>query len=367
MALTQVARVQTLHLLVKNGIRIEQDSILVELRGNVKQCRPTFNVRSVKFQAYSRNTSLCVTLQHYLARTEELRQGFSQEDDELFLSYVRPHKSVTKDTIARWVKAMLQRSGVDTTKFTTGSVRSAAVSKVKAMKIVHLQAPLTFPLTSNNVLLTTDAQNAVCLATHIHTTFSSPDPVPTPVLPSSSHSSHDISTAITPQELTSTLHSLSIWKATGPDDVLNKFLRCLPDALLQLLLDILNNSWLSGTFPSVWRLAIIFPFPKPGKNLMIASSYRPISLPSNISKVFEHVIQNRLTWWLERKHLLPPNVFSFQPQRGILDALLLLEYHIQEGFSHKKLTLVAFLELNPFVPDVQKARLYDIRVVVPRA
>ncbi|MPC57679.1 hypothetical protein E2C01_051664 [Portunus trituberculatus] len=71
-----------------------------------------------------------------------------------------------------------------------------------------------------------------CLAAHIHTTLGSPDPVPPPVLPSSSHSSHEISIVITPQELTSTLHSLSARKATGLDDVPNEFLQCLPDALL---------------------------------------------------------------------------------------------------------------------------------------
>ena len=75
MALTQAARVQTLHLLVTKGIRIEQDSISVQLRGHIKQCRPTFNVRSIKFQAYSRDATLCVSviLQHYLTRTVELR------------------------------------------------------------------------------------------------------------------------------------------------------------------------------------------------------------------------------------------------------------------------------------------------------
>ncbi|MPC72844.1 hypothetical protein E2C01_067158 [Portunus trituberculatus] len=61
--------------------------------------------------------------------------GLSQEDDGLLLSSIWPHKSVTKDTIAQWVKTMLQRSGVDTTKFTAGSVRSAAVSKAKAMSV----------------------------------------------------------------------------------------------------------------------------------------------------------------------------------------------------------------------------------------
>ncbi|MPC56557.1 hypothetical protein E2C01_050519 [Portunus trituberculatus] len=103
--------------------------------------------------------------------------------------------------------------------------------------MVHPQPSFTFPLTSNGVLLTNGAQKAECLATHIHTTLGSPDLVPTLVLPSSSHFSHEISTVITPQELTSTLLSLSTKKATGPDDMPNEFLRCLPDALLQLLLD----------------------------------------------------------------------------------------------------------------------------------
>ena len=34
-----------------------------------------------------------------------------------------------------WIKTMLYRSGVDTSKFTAGSVRPAAVSKAKAMSI----------------------------------------------------------------------------------------------------------------------------------------------------------------------------------------------------------------------------------------
>ncbi|MPD05070.1 hypothetical protein E2C01_100793 [Portunus trituberculatus] len=45
-------------------------------------------------------------------------------------------------------------------------------------KMVHPQPPLTFLLTSDGVLLTTDAEKAECLTTHIHTTLDSPDPVP---------------------------------------------------------------------------------------------------------------------------------------------------------------------------------------------
>ena len=42
------------------------------------------------------------------------------------------HKAVTKDTIARWVKSILQQSGIDTDKFTCHSTRAASTSCVKA-------------------------------------------------------------------------------------------------------------------------------------------------------------------------------------------------------------------------------------------
>ena len=213
-------------------------------------------------------------------------------------------------------------------------------------KMVHPQPPVTFPLTSNGVLLSTDAQKAECLASHIHTTLGSPDPVPLPDLPSSSHNGHIISSAITPQELSSALCALPAGKASGLDNIPNEFLRCLPESLTRLLLDVYNDSWLSGTFPSVWRHAVTLPIPKPGKDPTEASSYRPISLLSNISKVLEHIVQNRLTWWLEREHLLPAHMYGFRPHRGTLDALIQLVHHIQVGFNHKMFTLVAFLDLK---------------------
>ena len=137
MALTQAARVQTLHLLTIKGLCIKQDFIMVPLSGNIKQCRPQFNVRVIKFQAYPKDASLCVyaTLRQYLARTRELRQGMGQESYSLFLSFIKPHKAVTRDTIARWLRKMLDRLGVDTTTFTAGSVRMAAASKAKAVAV----------------------------------------------------------------------------------------------------------------------------------------------------------------------------------------------------------------------------------------
>ena len=76
MSLTQAARVQTLHLLTLGGMDVSNNYISIPLGGNVKQCRPNFNITRVKFQAYSQDKRLCVckTLLEYIQRTKDLRQ-----------------------------------------------------------------------------------------------------------------------------------------------------------------------------------------------------------------------------------------------------------------------------------------------------
>lgn len=103
----------------------------------MKQCRPTFNISRVRFQAYSIDDSLCVckTLLEYITRTRELRNGEHHTDSKLFIGINRPHAPVSKDTIARWVKSLLSMAGVDTSVFKAGSLRPAAASKAKAMAV----------------------------------------------------------------------------------------------------------------------------------------------------------------------------------------------------------------------------------------
>lgn len=78
----------------------------------------------------------------YLARTEKLRSMVDQENGKLLVSFIKPHKNVTKDTIARWIRTVLHMSGVNTEKYSAGSVRPAAASKAKAMAvpITHIMA-----------------------------------------------------------------------------------------------------------------------------------------------------------------------------------------------------------------------------------
>jgi len=54
--------------------------------------------------------------------------------------------------------------------------------------------------------------------------------------------------------------------AVGPDDVHYQMFKHLPDDALLTLLNILNNIWASGKFPTSWCTSAVIPVPKPGKD-----------------------------------------------------------------------------------------------------
>ena len=92
----------------------------------VKQSRKGKHLAPVEFLACPDNSSLCVlsVLREYLRRTGDIR-GNTQT---LLISYQKPHKAVSTDTLARWFKEVLTRAGIDTLQFGAHSTRSASTS-----------------------------------------------------------------------------------------------------------------------------------------------------------------------------------------------------------------------------------------------
>ena len=70
----------------------------------LKQTIPGSPNPTVTLTAF-RDSRSCVvtTLKEYISRTESLRGSESQ----LFVSYSKPHKAVSRDKISRWVKTVL--------------------------------------------------------------------------------------------------------------------------------------------------------------------------------------------------------------------------------------------------------------------
>lgn len=73
--------------------------------------------------------TLCFATFKGISTELTLRKDHSQ----LLFSYVKPLKSVSRVTVSRWVKLVLQSAGIDITKYSAHSSTATATSNAKVM------------------------------------------------------------------------------------------------------------------------------------------------------------------------------------------------------------------------------------------
>lgn len=128
-AIITAAMCQFLHLLSIDGIEKSSNVYKLQYEGLLKQDRPGCHTKYLELKAYPPDRRLCVitVLKEYLKRTSIIRKDCKY----LFVSYVKPHNRVCRDTLSRWLKTLMSKAGIDINKFSSHSIRSAAVSKAK--------------------------------------------------------------------------------------------------------------------------------------------------------------------------------------------------------------------------------------------
>ena len=86
-----------------------------------------------EFIAYPEDKRLCVVtcLKQDLKLTDPLRK----DSEQLLLSYQKPHKPGSSETIGRWLKSVMNKTGIDSNIFSAHSTRSAATSAAKSLNI----------------------------------------------------------------------------------------------------------------------------------------------------------------------------------------------------------------------------------------
>ena len=127
--------------------------------------------------------------------------------------------------------------------------------------------------------------------------------------------------------------NLSSSTATGPDKVVYPMLNHLPRSGMDLLLYIFNLSWSSHSFASIWKTSSIIPIHKMGKPLDSPATFRPISLTSCVSKLFERIILSRLFFFQESNSILSARPAGFRPGRSTLDQILYLSQSVSDEFN----------------------------------
>ena len=134
--------------------------------------------------------------------------------------------------------------------------------------------------------------------------------------------------------------------ASGPDNIHIQIIKHLPEETLLILLDIINDIWVRGDFPNIWREAHIIPLPKPNKDLTNKINYRPIALTSQLCKIMERMVNERLVYYLNKSGYLSNLQCGFRKNRNCLDHLIRLETYIREAFGRGEQAIAVFFDLE---------------------
>ena len=107
------------------------------------------------------------------------------------------------------------------------------------------------------------------------------------------------------------ISSLNSDKSTDPNSLPTKILKLLKNDISTHLADIFNLSFSSGVFPSILKIAKVIPVHKK-ESKQFCSNYRPISLLSNIDKIIEKIMYNRIYNFLDKNNTIYFLQFGFR-------------------------------------------------------
>lgn len=147
---------------------------------------------------------------------------------------------------------------------------------------------------------------------------------------------------ITSLEIIDIIKTLKVKKCPGHDEIDNRLLKNLPIEAILEITKLFNDCLSSGYFPDFWKVARVIALPKPGKDSRNPANFRPISLLSSISKLFEKAIYNRLIEALDGK--LRNEQHGFRHRHSTIHQLTRLTEDITMGFNFRKSTGAIFLD-----------------------
>ena len=150
---------------------------------------------------------------------------------------------------------------------------------------------------------------------------------------------------VTSMELESEILLLRTNKSHGLYSCPVRVLKSSSSVLSLPLAHIMNNSVLTGKYPSKLKHAKIIPIFKDGDETD-PSNYRPISLLSLFNRLFEKVMYNRLKSYVELNGLLYNGQYGFRENMSTQHAILDIVNSIQSNMDNKLFTCGIFLDFK---------------------
>ena len=141
------------------------------------------------------------------------------------------------------------------------------------------------------------------------------------------------------------INSLNPKKETGPNSIPTDILLMLKKEISYPLSQIFNLSLSTGVYPDIFKIAKAIPIFKKGSQLC-TSNYRPISLLSNLNKILEKLMFNRMYEFLEKYKCIYKLQFGFRKKHSTNHALIEITENIRKALDNNKFACGIFIDLQ---------------------
>lgn len=161
---------------------------------------------------------------------------------------------------------------------------------------------------------------------------------------------------ITEPEVEKEAQNLDISKTTGTDEISPKILKWSSALLTPILTKLFNMCLLGGIYPDSLKIARVIPIFK-GGNKNESTLHRPISILTQINRIFEKLLRDRLYDFVKDK--LYRKQFGFRPKNSTEHPILDLKENIFENCSKQQISCILFLDLKKAFDSVSHQILLD--------
>ena len=151
---------------------------------------------------------------------------------------------------------------------------------------------------------------------------------------------------VTAKDVARRIRELESSKATGPDKIPVVVLKNLSPELSPILAKLFNKCIQEECFPDCWKLSAVCPVFKNSGDQSLPSQYRPISLLSIISKLFESVINTDLVAHLEKNGLFSDFQYGFRASRSTADILTVITSRISSALDGGHISRAIALDIS---------------------
>ena len=146
-------------------------------------------------------------------------------------------------------------------------------------------------------------------------------------------------------------------KALGPDCIPVVVLKNCEPEISYILAELFNMCLKESYFPDCWKASSVVPVFKNVGERSTAKNYRPVSLLSVVSKVFEKLVNNRIADHLEKCGLFSDFQYGFRSSRSTANLLTVVSDRIARAFNRSGATRTVALNISKGFDRVWHASL----------